>query len=256
MAICGAVQALLDKVRTAHCAACMRACARLTRGYSYCRHGPLLCMLTSCTLQLLPMTGQGRATAIQSTTRPGSSDAHREFGAQPHAPRRMHVCMQTGMSPRDIDILITTCSIYCPTPSMASMVRHTHTSCIPRCTALPAVSALQPHLLTACSSAHLAATRAYTGAPQQRAALRGSNPAPHAPPHTHTPCVCHTNRHCRMAVHACVHAGGQRVRHAQRHRVLPFGWHGLLQWGRGHQPRVGPAQGAGCMSTGTHTRHV
>ncbi len=29
---------------------------------------------------------------------------------------------QTGIRPKDIDILITTCSIYCPTPSMASMV--------------------------------------------------------------------------------------------------------------------------------------
>ncbi|GLC50089.1 hypothetical protein PLESTB_000341000 [Pleodorina starrii] len=29
---------------------------------------------------------------------------------------------KTGLSPADIDILVTTCSIYCPTPSMASMV--------------------------------------------------------------------------------------------------------------------------------------
>ncbi|KAG2441061.1 hypothetical protein HXX76_003914 [Chlamydomonas incerta] len=42
---------------------------------------------------------------------------------------RMAVCgavegllQKTGLQPRDIDILVTTCSIYCPTPSMASMV--------------------------------------------------------------------------------------------------------------------------------------
>ncbi|EFJ44710.1 hypothetical protein VOLCADRAFT_95052 [Volvox carteri f. nagariensis] len=42
---------------------------------------------------------------------------------------RMAVCgaveglfKKTGLTPTDIDILITTCSIYCPTPSMASMV--------------------------------------------------------------------------------------------------------------------------------------
>jgi 3-ketoacyl-CoA synthase len=29
---------------------------------------------------------------------------------------------KTGLTPNDIDILVTTCSIYCPTPSMASMV--------------------------------------------------------------------------------------------------------------------------------------
>eukprot|EP00198_Chlamydomonas_reinhardtii_P011489 XP_001700826.1 predicted protein [Chlamydomonas reinhardtii] len=29
---------------------------------------------------------------------------------------------KTGLRPKDIDILVTTCSIYCPTPSMASMV--------------------------------------------------------------------------------------------------------------------------------------
>ena len=30
--------------------------------------------------------------------------------------------LQTGLRPKDIDILVTTCSVYCPTPSMASMV--------------------------------------------------------------------------------------------------------------------------------------
>ncbi len=29
---------------------------------------------------------------------------------------------KTGLQPRDVDILVTTCSIFCPTPSMASMV--------------------------------------------------------------------------------------------------------------------------------------
>jgi predicted naringenin-chalcone synthase len=29
---------------------------------------------------------------------------------------------KTGLKPTDIDILVTNCSIYCPTPSMASMV--------------------------------------------------------------------------------------------------------------------------------------
>lgn len=29
---------------------------------------------------------------------------------------------KTGLSPKDVDILVTTCSIYCPTPSMASMI--------------------------------------------------------------------------------------------------------------------------------------
>jgi hypothetical protein len=31
-------------------------------------------------------------------------------------------CPPAGLSPTDIDILITNCSIYCPTPSIASMV--------------------------------------------------------------------------------------------------------------------------------------
>ncbi|PNW80516.1 hypothetical protein CHLRE_07g320550v5 [Chlamydomonas reinhardtii] len=42
---------------------------------------------------------------------------------------RMAVCgaveglfKKTGLRPKDIDILVTTCSVYCPTPSMASMV--------------------------------------------------------------------------------------------------------------------------------------
>jgi 3-ketoacyl-CoA synthase len=29
---------------------------------------------------------------------------------------------KTGLQAKDVDILVTTCSIYCPTPSMASMV--------------------------------------------------------------------------------------------------------------------------------------
>ena len=29
---------------------------------------------------------------------------------------------KTGLAPKDIDILVTTCSIFCPTPSMAAMV--------------------------------------------------------------------------------------------------------------------------------------
>lgn len=29
---------------------------------------------------------------------------------------------KTGLRPKDIDILVTTCSIFCPTPSMASLV--------------------------------------------------------------------------------------------------------------------------------------
>lgn len=29
---------------------------------------------------------------------------------------------KTGLTPKDIDILVTTCSIYCPTPSMASIL--------------------------------------------------------------------------------------------------------------------------------------
>lgn len=32
---------------------------------------------------------------------------------------------KTGLRPRDIDVLVTTCSIYCPTPSMAAMVINT-----------------------------------------------------------------------------------------------------------------------------------
>lgn len=33
-----------------------------------------------------------------------------------------HANIATGLAPKDVDILITTCSIFCPTPSMASMV--------------------------------------------------------------------------------------------------------------------------------------
>jgi 3-ketoacyl-CoA synthase len=29
---------------------------------------------------------------------------------------------KTGLRPSDVDVLVTTCSIFCPTPSMASMV--------------------------------------------------------------------------------------------------------------------------------------
>lgn len=34
----------------------------------------------------------------------------------------MPCCLLTGLKPTDIDILVTTCSIFCPTPSMASML--------------------------------------------------------------------------------------------------------------------------------------
>jgi len=37
----------------------------------------------------------------------------------------MRVLKQTGIRPDEIDILVTNCSIYCPTPSLASMLVNT-----------------------------------------------------------------------------------------------------------------------------------
>jgi len=36
----------------------------------------------------------------------------------------LHLCMLTvsGLQPKDVDIIVTTCSIFCPTPSLTSMV--------------------------------------------------------------------------------------------------------------------------------------